>query len=121
MKLITKELEKKIAGPGEQEDVKDPIVYISFFHGISPWRWYATEYDPERRMFFGLVCGNENELGYFSLNELESVNVKGFKIERDLYFEPKKLSEVIAERKKFKDTISNDFPDWIYEEGEDNE
>jgi hypothetical protein len=38
-------------------------------------------------MFFGLVVGLETELGYFTLNELESVRgPMGLKIERDRHF-----------------------------------
>jgi hypothetical protein len=39
----------------------------------------------------------ELELGYFSLDELESVRGPfGLKIERDLYWKPKTLREVMA-------------------------
>ena len=46
-------------------------------------------------MFFGLVKGFVDELGYFSLDELESIRgAWGLGIERDLMFEPMKASEV---------------------------
>ncbi len=45
-------------------------------------------------LFFGWVYGGFQELGYFSLSELESVNVMGLDIERDLLFTPMRLSEV---------------------------
>lgn len=38
------------------------------------------------------------ELGYFSLDELENVKVKGLGIERDLHFGEHYLSEVIEGR-----------------------
>jgi hypothetical protein len=53
----------------------------------------VTEFDGED-LFFGLVQGLEEELGYFSLSELESVRVLGLPVERDLYFTPKPLSEL---------------------------
>ena len=46
-------------------------------------------------MFFGYVEGFENELGYFSLNELKSVKKMGLGIERDRHFKPVKLKEII--------------------------
>ena len=46
--------------------------------------------------FFGLVSGSEVELGYFSLKELKEVKGPiGLPIERDLYYEPKSLRELI--------------------------
>ena len=33
------------------------------------WEWYPAEYDAEDCLYFGLVKGTENELGYFSLDE----------------------------------------------------
>ena len=48
-------------------EAKAPVKY---FHALSGWTWYASEYDPENERFFGLVNGFELELGYFSLREL---------------------------------------------------
>src|SRR5947207_2515957 len=57
----------------------------------SQWTWFASEYDPSRRLFFGLVIGFEAELGYFSLDELEEARGGlGLPIERDLNFRPKR-------------------------------
>jgi hypothetical protein len=50
-------------------------------------------------IFFGLVDGFEKELGYFSLSELSSVRGKsGLKIERDRYFTPTKLADLMKPR-----------------------
>lgn len=79
-----------------QEKVKDPIVYVKFFVPWGNWTWYAYEFDGEDT-FFGWVVGFEKELGYFSLSELQSVTgPAGLKIERDLYFDPTPLSQVMA-------------------------
>ena len=89
MKLMTKELEKLFPPlySTEEKDPKDIKIIAKFFTPWSNWTWYATEYDPQKRIFFGYVRGFENELGYFSLDELESVKGPfGLKIERDLYF-----------------------------------
>jgi len=53
------------------------------------------EYNREERIFFGLVIGNETELGYFSLDELERVKGPlGLQIERDRWFEPMTIGKI---------------------------
>ena len=100
MKLMTKAIENVLITAHqlvvEQDGLgDDAIVHAKFFTPDGSWTWYATEYDPETRMFFGLVDGFDKELGYFSLDELESVRgALGLPIERDMYFKPTKLSEV---------------------------
>jgi hypothetical protein len=98
MLLITKELERRFAEIGRQEDVKDPIVVAKFFNPTGAGTWYATEYNPEIRCFFGYVriIGDHNdEWGYFSLAELEEFRGHfGLGIERDLHFDKKPISEV---------------------------
>lgn len=94
MQLLTQEDSKKLPKLGETDGQgMEAIAYVKFFHPCSRWTWYATEYDGEDT-FFGLVRGFEDELGYFSLNELKSVRDKvGLGIERDLYFKPATLEE----------------------------
>jgi hypothetical protein len=99
MKLMTKALEERFAKVGCQEKVEDPIIIAKFFHPFSSWYWFATEFDAENRIFFGLVKGDETEWGDFSLDELESVKIHGLGIERDLHFGEKPLSEVKKEYK----------------------
>ena len=96
MKLITKEIERMLPEIGAQEDKgEDAVVYAKFFTPDSQWTWYATEYDREKRICFGLVIGFEIEFGYFSIDELEEARGPlGLHIERDLYFEPKKLRDI---------------------------
>lgn len=93
MKLLTKELEKRFAQLGDQ-DVPDPIVVTKFFHPFLNWTWYATAYYSRDQRFFGWVDSDFPELGYFSLKELESIEIGGLKIERDLYWTECRLSEV---------------------------
>lgn len=99
MKLLTKELEKRFAQVGSQEYEKDPLILAKYFNPTGAGTWYATEYDPELRTFFGYVSifGDWNdEWGNFSLDELESYKGRfGLGIERDLYFGEKHASEVI--------------------------
>ena len=99
MRLMTKELEKRFAEVGSQENVKDPVIITKFFNPHGSGTWYATEYDPKTQTFFGYVSifGDWNdEWGYFSLAELESYKGPwGLGIERDLYWTETKASSVI--------------------------
>lgn len=95
MKLLTKAMEQRFKKLGKQ-DIPDPVVVAKFFHPLSNWTWFATAYDPEDRNFFGMVHGFEKELGYFNLDELLGLRVKGLPVERDLYFREQKLSEATA-------------------------
>jgi len=101
MELMTKELEQRFAQVGSQENVKDPIIVAKFFNPTGAGTWYATEYNPQARIFFGYVSifGDYNdEWGSFSLDELEAYRGKlGLGIERDLYFEERPASQVIRE------------------------
>jgi len=96
MKLMTKALERQMPALYAQEGKGDEaVVFAKFFTPDSSWTWYATEYRPEERLFFGLVDGQYQELGYFSLDELESVKGPlGLPIERDLHWRPMTLGEV---------------------------
>jgi hypothetical protein len=101
MELMTQELETVFPPLYSQEDKepKDIKVIAKFFDPCGSWTWYATEYDPKERLFFGYVRGFENELGYFSLDELSSVKGPlGLGIERDLHFGEHTLAEVIQKR-----------------------
>lgn len=99
MQLMTKELEKRFAEVGSQDEkMYSAIVIAKFFTPWSNWTWYATEYDPNDRIFFGYVDGLEPELGRFSLDELESVQgFGGLKVERDIHWKEKTLREVMDE------------------------
>ena len=94
MKLLTKKLRDELPPLQATEGEEDPLVVCKFFHPRSQWTWYAIEFDGED-LFFGLVVGQFTELGYFSLRELEAfVDDWGLGIERDLHFQPKRLSEI---------------------------
>lgn len=98
MLMMTKAIQRQLPELYGQEKVADPMVYCKYF-GIGPfsgWRWYATEFDPTDEMFFGLVNGEERELGYFTLKEFKDANQRAgyLVIQRDLHFKPCRLSEV---------------------------
>ena len=96
MKLLTKAILDDFAKTGSQEDIKDPRIIAKFFGGGS-YTFYATEYNPETKTFFGYVTGlSQDEFGYVTLAELESARFQfGLGIERDLWFGNKKhISDV---------------------------
>ena len=98
MELMTKELEKQFPKLYATENMKleDVKIIAKFFCPWKQWTWYATEYDPERRLFFGYVRGFENEMGYFSLDEMESIKGPfGLGIERDTFFSAHSLAEAV--------------------------
>ena len=100
MQLLTKVLLKRFAQVGRQEDKKDPVVIAKFFNPAGAGTWYATEYDPQDKMFFGYVSifGDWNdEWGCFSLKELEDFKGPfGIGIERDLYFDERLASKIVT-------------------------
>ena len=95
MKLLTKKIAAKLPPLGSQDGMGyDAVAWAKYFTPDSSWSWYALEFDPEERMFFGLVIGFEQELGYFSLDELEAVRgLLGLPVERDVWFEASPLRE----------------------------
>jgi len=96
MKLMTKEIEKKLEKyPLYSQDGKgdNAKVLCKFFAPWGRWTWYVTEgnkLDNGDWEFFGIVVGDYfTELGYFTLSELESIRGwGGLGIERDRYFSP---------------------------------
>jgi hypothetical protein len=104
-KFITKEIEKALPKLYSQENVDDPIVVAKWFSPYSNWRWFAIEFDGEDS-FFGLVQGLDTELGYFSKFELANLTFGAGRfevpaVERDLSWQPKKLSEVRESLEKY--------------------
>ena len=95
--LLPDKLRESLPPLYSQENVKNPVVHLKFFH--SSWTWYVTEGSPEGGdfIFFGCVIGFEKEWGYFALSELTAARGPlGLPIERDLYFKAGPISEVLA-------------------------
>lgn len=45
MKLLTKELRRRLPPLYATESVKDPVAQVKFFTPWAGWTWYATEFD----------------------------------------------------------------------------
>ena len=96
-KLIPDELLSSIPDLYETEGSLNPTLFIRLFTPDSNWTWYVIEFSKEDRdTCYGYVQGLENELGYFSIKELESVRSGyfGLPIERDLSFTPTPFSTI---------------------------
>lgn len=95
MKLLTKEILKKLPPLYSQEKLGDEaIAYCKFFTPDSNWTWWVMEFDGVDT-FFGFVQGFEREFGYFSLKELSEIKGPGgLRIERDLWFKPCKVKDI---------------------------
>lgn len=95
MNLLPQSIKNQLPPLYSQENTPDPTAHVKYFHPCSSFTWYAIEFDG-KDLFFGKVISHMcpgGELGYFSLSELQSIKVMGLKIERDLYFQPKPLSQ----------------------------
>ena len=74
----------------------DHVAIVKFFYPDFDWTWYAIEFDGDD-LFYGYVIGDIPEYGSFRLSELmENRGKMGLEIERDLYFEPTPVSEILA-------------------------
>mgnify|MGYP003148174868 CR=1 FL=1 len=107
MKLLTKANRKSLPAlySTESTELKDKTIRVKFFTPWTNWTWYAVEFDGEDR-FFGLVMGQENEWGYFSLRELETTKGRfGLSIERDRHFPPQTVQNLI-DRKQIPESVA---------------
>lgn len=93
MKLMTKELEKKLSRfPFGSQEGKglDACVIVKYFNPCGAGTWLITEAEKQEDgdwLFFGYCHIHEWEWGYVSLKELEEIQLPyGHRIERDLYF-----------------------------------
>ena len=104
MKLVTKEIQKRLAKYplySQEGKGKDAVAVCKFFLCQGAWTWYVLEADNECETAFGVVINGagEGDYGYFSIPELQSVRTKwGLGVERDLYFDPTKLSDIKDDR-----------------------
>lgn len=94
MMLLTAQNRKSLPALYSQDGKgMDAIAQVKFFCPWNSWTWYASEFDGNDT-FFGLVCGFEDELGPFSLKELQSVRGQfGLGIERDMHWTPRPLKD----------------------------
>ena len=78
----------------EKHDVENYVLRMMFYHPLSQGSWYALEYDPEDRVFFGWTGGEFQEWGYFSLLEMAFLEVRGVGIVWDVAFKPIRFGDL---------------------------
>lgn len=96
MKLITKEIENRLANyPLYSQDGKETKTIICKFF-LANFTWYVCE---ARKLvndfeFYGIVDNaGEKEFGYFTQSQLQSVRGPwGLSVERDMYFKPQTIN-----------------------------
>ena len=100
MELITKEIAQKLPPLYSQDEVADPVCHLKFFTPDANWTWYISEGEQQEDgdwVFFAKVVTPivpDGELGTVTLSELKTVRgALGLPVERDLWWEPKPLSE----------------------------
>jgi len=76
MLLPPMDILEKIPRLYEDEDtpLEQKMIWVHYYSPYNGWHWYVTEYDPDTRIFFGLVHGYFEEWGSFSLDEFEEIN-----------------------------------------------
>jgi hypothetical protein len=100
MMLLTKEIKSKLPKlyTHDGKPANEVPIVIKFFTPDSNYSWFITEGEEQENgdwLFFGMVHGFEKEMGYFTLNELQSVKgTFGLGVERDMYYGNHTLAEV---------------------------
>jgi len=94
MQLLTDEIKNNLPPlySTENTSTNDKKVVCKFFNPIGAGTWYVVEGEEQEDgdwLFFGLVKILESEWGYFSLRELEIIELVNFGlgIERDINFQ----------------------------------
>jgi Protein of unknown function (DUF2958) len=102
MRLLTERAKAQLPKLYAQEESPDPTVWLHFFSPLGHGDWYITEGQddgPGRFLMFGLCDLGFPEMGYVTLEEMESIELPGgLGIERDRHWKPRPLSEVRRER-----------------------
>lgn len=114
--LFPAEVRAQIPALYSNEGKSDPMIVAKFFNPMGAGTWYIIEGSPidengemipenapeskQARavdfLFYGYVDLFEGEFGYFSLSEIEQVDLPfGMKIERDIFFRPTPQSTVV--------------------------
>jgi hypothetical protein len=77
--------------------LEDRVIHMHFF--LDGHDWYLSEYDPQRRQFFGYLVPNDDyhnaRWDYFSFDELCRMRAKAnAEVVRNTHWKPKRAIEV---------------------------
>lgn len=79
----------------ESIPLKEKLIHLHFFLGGSDW--YVSEFNGTDT-FWGFIILNRNdsygEWGYFTLHKLDQLNVRGFEVEFDEFWQVRPASQV---------------------------
>lgn len=99
--ILTEEDKASLPKLYATEHDEEKLVRLKLFVPWNQWTFFILEGqeegDEEEKDFrmFAYVVGQDNELGYVSLNELEEIRGPGgLTIEKDLYFDPTPLEKI---------------------------
>ena len=92
--VLTKDIERKLPPLYSQDgEGEAAIAQVKFFTVVADWTWYASEYAADTGVFFGLVGSPyATELGYWTIDDLMSIQVGVLGVERDKAWTPRPLS-----------------------------
>ena len=100
--LIPQTLLSEIPDLYETEGVANATCYVKLFTPDSNWTWFIMEVSKsDENICFGYVQGLDNELGFFSLEEIETVHGPlGLAVERDMFFTPTPFEQIKGNEQK---------------------
>ena len=97
MILLTPDLRERLLANGRKRGL-DHVPLVKLFNPLGIGTWLATELDEDGDTLFGLADLGYPELGSFSLEEMQSIELPlGMGIERDILFEAEFPLSVYAE------------------------
>ena len=99
MKLLTKKIKEQATKQYDEGSDMEQMVVAKYFNPTGNGTWYLMNMDKDEDYCWGIVDMFAIEMGSFSMKELQSIKLPplGLGIERDLYFEPVKASELWKE------------------------
>ena len=94
-KLIKNHIHHKEFWNDDHPQYKEFKAEVKLFNPVGIGRWYLSELNPDTNVAFGLCELTEQELGYVSIDELQSIKGwGGLGIERDKFFKPTAFKDI---------------------------
>lgn len=84
--LSIKQINKLIECNSPELLLNQQTVKFRFFHPLSNYSWHVISMVNKNTCFGVVSSGQCVELGYFDLEQIEQLHVRGLEVERDLYF-----------------------------------
>jgi hypothetical protein len=87
---------KRFKELGCQCDSEDPIVVVKFFSPVGSSAWYGTEFDEERKVFYGMYVDNQYEnFTMWNVAFIQNTKLPFYlRIERDKWFQETNVSKI---------------------------